>query len=64
MSEARVLAAVWIPLARAALCLNDETVFDLEQQECPTCGGASFALLARWLVEHRAAQCSSGREVQ
>ena len=51
MSPERVLAAVWLPLERAALCLDDETVFDLEQQECPTCGSASFALLARWLQE-------------
>lgn len=43
-----------IPLARAALCLSceGEPIFDLTDQVCPTCGGASFALLARWLEDH------------
>ena len=51
MSAPRVLACVWLPLQRAALCLNDETVFDVEQRECPICGSRTFSMLARWLAE-------------
>jgi len=47
--EPRVLASVWLPLQRAALCLDDETVFPVEDQACPMCGGETFVLLARWL---------------
>lgn len=47
----RVLAVAWLPLDRAAVCLNDETVFDVGEGTCPRCGGETFALLARWLQE-------------
>ena len=53
MSEANVLAAIWVPLSRAALCLNDETVFDVGDGACPQRDGEHFALLARWLQERR-----------
>ena len=55
MSDERVLAVVWLSLFRAALCLDDETVFDVEEGACPVCGGESFALLARWLQERTVA---------
>ena len=53
MSEPRVAAVVWLPLSRAALCLScdQETVFDVEDGECPTCARADFVLLGRWLQE-------------
>lgn len=53
MSAERVLAVTWLPLSRAALCLNDETVFDVEEAVCPVCGSATFALLGRWLQGRR-----------
>lgn len=55
MSDERVLAVTWLPLARAALCLScdAETVFDIENGECPACGSPTFALLARWLQERK-----------
>lgn len=56
MSEERVLAVVWLPLDHAALCADDETVFDVEEGACPVCGGESFALLARWLQERTATE--------
>lgn len=43
--------ATWIPLDRAALCLDDEAVFDVSDGECPSCGGAQFMLLVHWLQE-------------
>ena len=51
MSEPRVAAVVWLPLSRAALCLScdQETVFDVQDQECPTCSREDFILLAHWL---------------
>ena len=49
MNEPRVLASTWIALDRAALCLNEETIFPVEDQACPVCGGTTFVLLARWL---------------
>ena len=53
MSEPRVLASAWIPLGRAAVCLNDdcETVFDVTEQTCPRCASAHCGLLTRWLTE-------------
>ena len=47
----RVLASTWLALEFAALCLScdQETIFDIREGECPTCGRESFALLARWL---------------
>jgi hypothetical protein len=47
----RVLASTWLPLEFAALCLDDETVFDLRERECPACGATTWALLATWLKE-------------
>ena len=51
MSEPRVAAVVWLPLSRAALCLScdQETVFDVQDQECPTCGSEHWQLLQTWL---------------
>ena len=49
MNEPRVLASTWIALDRAALCLNDETIFPVDYQVCPVCGRTTFVLLARWL---------------
>ena len=51
----RVLANVWLPLEFAALCLDDETIFDLRDGACPTCGSETFSLLAKWLGEKRTA---------
>ena len=56
MSETRVLAVAWVPLEQAALCVSCETVFNVQDQTCPACGHDTFALLARWLCEHRAAR--------
>ena len=56
MSLPRVLARVWVPLQRAALCLSDETIFDIQERECPICGSRHFAMLARWLAEHAPAK--------
>ena len=45
----RVLAADFIPLDRAALCLDCETIYPLAAHECPRCGGVTRAALATWL---------------
>jgi hypothetical protein len=42
-------SVVSIPLNRAAICLNDETVFPVAAQLCPVCGWASWMPLATWL---------------
>lgn len=47
--EPRVLAVVWLPLSRAALCLGDETIFDLAERCCPTCGDTHLVSLAAFL---------------
>lgn len=49
MSVPRVLAVVWLPLDRAALCLGDETVFDIREGRCPTCGDGHLMPLAAFL---------------
>lgn len=49
MSDER--AVTWLPLSRAAFCLNEEAVFDLAERACPVCGSQTFVLLARWLQE-------------
>ena len=51
----RVLANIWLPLEFAALCLDDETVFDLRDGACPTCNSAAWAPMAKWLGERRTA---------
>ena len=54
MSAPLVLARVFIPLDRAALCLTcpEETIFDVSDLRCPLCGdGEHFAMLAKWLQE-------------
>jgi hypothetical protein len=54
MSEPRIVAHVWIPLSRAALCLTwpGETVFDVTDLRCPVCGDSEhFALVSPWLSE-------------
>lgn len=38
-----------IPLDRAALCLDDETIFHVEDAACPRCASPTFVLLAPWL---------------
>ena len=47
----RSFARTWLPLARAALCLNDETIFDVREARCPVCGQDAFVLITRWLQE-------------
>jgi len=49
----RVLAAVWIPLSRATLCISCEAVFRLNEKECPACGSRTHVLLVNWLQERR-----------
>jgi hypothetical protein len=38
-----------IPLHRAGLCLDCETVIDLVCGGCPACGSRTVATLATWL---------------
>ena len=38
-----------IPLSRAALCLDCETIYPLSSPSCPLCGSTAAATLARWL---------------
>ena len=45
----RVLATDWLPLDRAALCLDCETIYPLSAHECPRCGGVTRSALATWL---------------
>jgi hypothetical protein len=45
----RVLAQDWLPLSRAALCLDCETVYSLAAPACPRCGGSACMALAAWL---------------
>lgn len=55
-AEPRVLDTArvrWIPLTFAALCISDETVFDLRAEQCPTCTSRAFVLLANWLKERK-----------
>ena len=46
-----------IPLARAALCLNDpcDTLFHVADGQCPVCASEHFAPLAVWLPTTMAA---------
>lgn len=48
---------VWacIPLERAALCLDDETIFHVSDVRCPRCASATFVMLAAWLTSRGAA---------
>lgn len=45
----RVLATEWLPLNRAALCADCETVHSISARECPVCGGTVRMPLQRWL---------------
>jgi anaerobic ribonucleoside-triphosphate reductase len=36
-----------LPLSRAVLCVDCETVFRVERKDCPSCGSKSFVVLAR-----------------
>ena len=38
---------VSIPLQRLALCLDCDVGFNVENRQCPRCGGVVFLLLAR-----------------
>lgn len=38
-----------IPLQFAALCLNDESIFDLRVGECPVCARKDFLSMSRVL---------------
>jgi hypothetical protein len=38
-----------IPLARASLCIDCESIRPSEVRECPACGSPSAMPLARWL---------------
>ncbi len=44
-----ITLAAAIPLARAALCLDCETVFTVNGG-CPSCGSNHFVPLARWIA--------------
>ena len=49
----RVLASIWLPLEFAALCLDDEAVFDIRAGACPSCNGTTWAPLAKWLTRRK-----------
>jgi hypothetical protein len=48
-NEQRVLAEAWLPLSRALICLDDETIFDRDFAQCPVCQGSVSMPLATWL---------------
>ena len=54
----RVLAVDFIPLDRAALCLDCETIYPLSAHECPRCGGMQRSTLATWLKSVKGARQS------
>ena len=43
----------FIPLARAALCLDCAGIFVLRRDGCPSCGSQSWAVLAKWMQERK-----------
>ena len=49
----RVLANVWLPIERAALCLDCEAVYRLGEPSCPACSSKKAATLAKWLRDRR-----------
>ncbi len=52
--EPRVLAVTWLPLSRAALCINEhEAIFDVSEGRCPACASENFVLLGKWLAGRR-----------
>ena len=50
------VTGVWIPLARAALCLEEgcETIFELGSDACPRCARQTWVVLGRFLRERAA----------
>lgn len=38
-----------IPLAAAALCLNDETMFHVSDARCPVCASEHFVMVSTWV---------------
>jgi hypothetical protein len=60
-SGPRVLATDWLPLNRAALCLDCETVYPLSAIRCPRCDGAACVALSKWLERRKP---TNGKEVQ
>ena len=38
-----------LPLWRAALCADDDVIFDMRLGQCPQCGGTSWTLLSKFL---------------
>lgn len=52
LAEPLVLNAV-LSLSRAALCLDDDTIFPMTDGRCPRCGSRGWVLLSRWLGERR-----------
>jgi hypothetical protein len=55
MPEPRVLGVSWLPLGRAALCLDCEACYSIEEPACPACGSRTWTLLARFLAERNEA---------
>ncbi len=51
----RVLGAVWLPVDRAMLCLQDDTIFDAEEGQCPSCRSENTVALLWWLAREQAA---------
>jgi hypothetical protein len=54
LTEPRVeIGGRFYRLSFAALCLSDETVFDMRDRVCPVCGSETWHPLAAWLRENR-----------
>jgi hypothetical protein len=51
----RVLANVWLPIERAALCLDCEALYGIGEPSCPACSSTKSATLSTWLAEKRRA---------
>lgn len=51
--QAVVVDRACIPLRLAALCLDCESVFPLNPDGCPACGGTSLFPLGKWLARRR-----------
>jgi hypothetical protein len=48
--EPRVKVGRWfLPLRFTVMCLNDETLSDVRDGACPTCGSRTLVLLSTWL---------------
>lgn len=60
--EPRVLAQEWIPLNRAALCLDCEGFFPLAAGCCPRCGSRAWTPLEKFLMERACPPLPSGRQ--